>query len=229
VLLRLAAWSGWRGGQPAAEEAHYPASVEIPLLTVAPGSFTIDGELSEWADIPRTYISVRWNQVPGTPGTANNPDRAVFQLARDDSTLYVAVRVVDGDVANPFEAGDLWQGDCVELFLDVRPPGRLGPDAVLGSRYYTPGCYQLLVAPVSATGEATARWSCPQSYPGVPRNLRVASKLLSDGYALEVGIPFAELNGATAARFGEPIGFDLAVDDVDRAVGGSLSALVQYT
>jgi hypothetical protein len=41
-----------------------------------------------------------------------------------------------------------------------------------------------------------------------------ASRLLPDGYTLEIRIPFAQLDNALPSRFDRPIGFDFIVDDI---------------
>lgn len=202
------------------------ADESAPLSVVDEGAIVVDGDLADWRGMPRTYLSARWHRTAGTPAPAEDHDRAVVSWARDTSALYVGVRVVDEDVLNPYEGPQMWMGDGIELFLDVRPPGT-GP-GTLGAAGYSPGAYQILVSPVAPDGALQPRWQCMQADVGAPREVQVAAGRLADGYTLEIAIPFAAL-ARDAERFAAPIGVDLAVDDIRRTDDDrGTSGTVQY-
>jgi hypothetical protein len=184
-------------------------------------ALVVDGDLADWSGLPLTYLDPRWDQTYGDYDPEPHPDRAAIRLARDDAALYMAARVVDEEVVNPYTGPALWQGDCLELFLDLRPAGAADDPAVLGADRYTAGCYQLVFAPVAPDGQARPRWVCLQSDPGAPRSLAVATRLEVDGYSLEIRVPFNQLNGAAAARFAAPFGVDFGVEDVRRTTPGT--------
>lgn len=195
----------------------------LGMAIVPAGTIAVDGDLAEWAALPLIYLDSRWDLISGDLENPLRPDRAVLWIARDDQVLYAAVRVKDEEVANPHTGAELWQGDGLELFLDLRPERAAGDTAVLGA---TPGCYRLLFAPLSPEGAPQARWHCLPSGSGGPRSLTVASRLLPDGYALELGIPFDQLNGAPAAC--QSIGLEALIDDVRRLEDGQFSQPVRY-
>src|SRR5579872_4930885 len=81
----------------------------------------IDGDLAKWGNLQVGGAAVveQLNVVSGLPDS-NCADAAVFKVAHDDQALYFAIRVVDSSICT---TEPCWDGDCVEVFLDVRPRG----------------------------------------------------------------------------------------------------------
>lgn len=199
--------------RPPQAAAQYPGKGKQLMPRLADGALHINGELSEWQDKPFGYLDAAWDSVEGEPSTEHR-DRAIFHVAYDSHAFYFAIRVVDENVQSSSSREELWQGDCVELFLDVRPPEAPEGTPKLGQQQYTPGCYQLLLAPPNSS-ESEPRWYCSRQSGAAPKQMDLAGKLLEEGYVLEFRIPFLELNQTQAERFDAPIGFDVTVDDID--------------
>ena len=191
----------------------------IPLNTLD-YPITIDGDLTDWGDLLAGGIAIdeHVHQLAG-PLILGQPDAAVFKVAHDDQALYLAAHVVDASIntAEPY-----WTADCLELFLDVRPPG--DGENHLGWHSYTAGAYQLMFAPPTPDNPKV-RWMMGANG-GPIGEIQVASKLVSDGYTLEIRIPLASIN-TTADRLKDPIGLDVAIDNVD-LVAGHRTDRVQY-
>jgi hypothetical protein len=215
------------GLAPAPDAAAWRAG-RLAVPQVATSRLTIDGDLTDWGDLPLIYLDPRWDQTFGDADPRASKDRALARFAVDDAALCIAVRVVDEEVVNPYDGGALWQGDCFELYLDLRPPTAGADTACLGTDAYTAGVYQLLFAPVDPAGRPHPRWVCLQADAGAPRHLALASRLTRDGYALEIRIPFAQLNQVTAARLAEPFGLDFGCQDIQRTGSGGMARPLQY-
>ena len=130
---------------------------------------------------------------------------ASARVAWTPNALHALVSVVD-DAHMPAGPGQgLWNGDCVEVFLDFRG------EQEVGSPSLTPGVFQICCpAPSSsALTEITTRGRCPAGV--VAQGLKTG-----DGYVILVTIPWHPPAPA-GPRPGRPFGFDLAVDDADNA------------
>ncbi len=75
---------------------------------------TLDGDLGEWASVPRTEAFVdTMNGAPGSP-------EAFARFAWDAQYLYVAFEIDDPLLVSHGEHRDdhLWEDDCAELMID---------------------------------------------------------------------------------------------------------------
>jgi hypothetical protein len=110
----------------------------------------------------------------------------------------VAVEVTDGGGLFP-AAGGAYNGDCVELFLDLRAEAQVGT-AQMGE-----GIHQLMLrAPAdSATRRCEARFA--------PGTEAIAVRTAA-GWQAEITVPLARTPGSL-------LGIDLAVDDDDAGTG----------
>lgn len=93
-----------------------PPRTEIPTYRAPRASAppTIDGDLSDWADVPATDSFV--DTMSG--GAAYS--RATARMQWDDRALYVAFQIEDAFLSSAFSAHDdhLWEADCAELMID---------------------------------------------------------------------------------------------------------------
>ncbi len=197
-----------------------------PLAPRGARTITIDGQLDDWRGVPVQGLHQIYHYLVGFCSTTRH-DAAVFSMLTDDEALYVAIRVADGDIYNPFPPRDAWQGDCVELFLDLRPTAGVETQR-LGAATWNDGVYQwFLVPPMTAGSNAT--WTGGGQRGAAPAGpLELAGAPVEGGYALEVRVPYASLKGASRARFAEPFGWDIQINDVDRNPQGLLTLCTTY-
>lgn len=167
----------------------------------------LDGELNEWASaacVPARYES--YAEIIQLPGWRGPADAGLeFYCAWNSDGLCVAAVVADDDVRNDRKDKDLWQQDCLEIFVD----GRSG-DAFMKPPY-SPGAYQLLTRPPTADRGAHIVVN-PRD--GEIDGLKVAGKRTAAGYILEAMIPwsaFPEFSAQPGAEFG----MQFRLDDYD--------------
>jgi len=167
----------------------------------------IDGRLDEWRDVPLIPIERKQGkdfiEPVKLPGTG-------FRLGWDEQHLYLAVQVRDEAIVNVHRGKKLWNGDAVELFLEIDRE----PDAI--ERIYDDDCYKFILAPTSADGSpavaVVGNPKLPVDY--VPAGVRLAVRRTADGYVLEAALPASELRDWAPAP-GKVIGFNLFLGDSD--------------
>ncbi len=124
---------------------------------------------------------------------------AVAYVGWTPQALWVRVDVTD-NVRRVARGRGAYNGDCVEVFLDLRRGGSLGSPAP------GPGVYQILIAPPAARRatpiEATGR---------APAGVKAWGMTTEGGYSIVCVIPWPDGRG----RAGREFGFDIAVDDAD--------------
>ncbi len=180
----------------------------IPLAPAGPKPPSVDGDLSDWGTLdPRSGCIVQGIDDVSGFASDKSKDAAVFNLRYDNQALYITVRVLDASVKTQDPP---YLGDCVQLFLDVRPTSGSGPK--LGNRDYSDGVYQLMIT-APKPGDRTVRWIAGNQKVAPLGPFDIAGRALTNGYALELRIPFSSLGGMTPERLQNPIGFDLYVDD----------------
>jgi hypothetical protein len=83
---------------------------------------TIDGDLSDWGDLPCTDVSQPGQISYGDPGQWSGPDDLSGRVcyAWDAANLYVGFSVKDDVIVQRFSGSSLWQGDHVELWFDTQ-------------------------------------------------------------------------------------------------------------
>lgn len=163
----------------------------------------VDGDLREWALAEPLYLKdqhdVARSRFPGT----------TLYTGYDSNFLYVAGSVSDSTVANGNYPGRLWDGDAVEVFLDLLP------DAMQGVSALNRDCYQFLFAPVSASGKPAMSVVRPGGpNPGVPRHSLWAVTKDEVGWRFEAAISRLDLDGASL-RPGRLIGFEVQLSQSD--------------
>ena len=187
--------------------------VPCPLLQPRP---RLDGQADEWAGMAPLAVDTRKQAVIGVAdafastsehdswrGPADLSARA--WTGWDGSNLWICVSVTD-DVLRPEPAGGAWNGDCVEVFLDLRAPEDVGSAVITGD------VYQLFCFAPDADGNTRA--------PGgrKPEGAEARTRRTEDGWTVELRVP---LTGV--ARFplaaGQRLGFDIAIDDADNVEG----------
>ncbi|MCW3095535.1 MAG: beta-propeller repeat-containing protein [Chthonomonadaceae bacterium] len=196
----------------------------IPVALVGAQALRIDGDLSDWGPLdPRAgSIFQGLDDVPGLESKKGR-DATLFSLRADDQALCIAVRVFDASVRTQEPS---YMGDCIQFFLDVRPTDGKGP--LLNASAYSDGVYQLMIT-APEPDDTKVHWIAGGQAVAPLGPFEIAARPLPDGYTLEMRIPFSSLKGMSLDRLKEPIGFDIAIDDID-AVGalGSTTTRAQY-
>jgi hypothetical protein len=132
---------------------------------------------------------------------------ASFRVGVDDTAVYVVVEVQDdhivpeGGLAPPFN-------DCVEVFLDLRPPEARGQPVC------TPQVLVLFLALPTGAG----LWPRLYALEKPPASLEQFGLVYTPtprGYVFQLTMPRAALAGLAGGPV-ESFGFDVAVDDADQ-------------
>jgi cellulose/xylan binding protein with CBM9 domain/fibronectin type III domain protein len=180
--------------------------VKVPAMT-------IDGNLSEWANI--TAISMADNS--GRTGGVDNT--AKVKLAWDDSYLYAAYDVTDTEllaIQTTREASNIYQDDGIELYIDPQGDGA-------SATSMTPTDYQFLSNILEAmsdlkgdgAGGKDGSYLANSFLTQAVTNGTVNATGTDTGYTLELRIAWSDLGVTPAA--GNFMRIDPVVDDRDGA------------
>ena len=213
LLLAPLAWAG-APDTPVAPAPALPDEVTAWRFDLPP---RVDGDLGDWPEADGPYVAhlgVKEQALPGRTAPWDGPDdlSARVLLGADADAFYLAAHVRDDQRLHPGEPW--WNGDSIELFLDLdRPTGGPGADR------YGPHCFQIFLMPRSpeeswgvAYRGTTARFD-----DGGLVGVQVVGRERPDGYDVEARIPWRGLGEVgTGAR---DLGFDLALNDADEAPG----------
>lgn len=188
-------------------------------LVTAPA---IDGDLSEWAGLPRTELSAAENISYGDPGSWSGPADLTGWICYgwDDENVYVAFTVKDDFIVQHFIGGNLWKGDHVELWFDTQM--QLDFDSTEAGD----DDYQLGISPGNfADVPPDFVIFTPSSDPAWYKSMvEYAIIQTNTGYAAELKIPKQVLRGLRLAE-GHAIGVTFEPSDTDKP-GGSEQELM---
>ncbi len=185
-----------------------PRAVRAGTITARATPPSIDGDLSDWSGAEWMPIADAAQADAGAElWKGVNDLSGQFALAEDDRKLYVAVRVVDDQVAFSASPTD---GDGVELFT-----------ANPGSREISfssdPDWHRLVVTPFDtrgdSAGEAVGRARVKQFGSRPLESVEAVYARQAHGYALELAVPLDEL-GWTPGNT-DTAELDLAINDRD--------------
>jgi len=165
----------------------------------------IDGDLTEWKEIPPMLLNSRQQMVRGpeswTPGDAS----ASVRLMLDTDYIYLAAYISDDDpMINPHPPNMIWKGDSLELYMGFAGPSKR---TVLDKNVE----FQIGIAP-----------TCSLERPIVflyhkdilLDDARVAARKTPKGYAIEAAIPLSCLGNPVISN-GMLLALDAALDDLD--------------
>lgn len=184
-----------------AKTVSYPVALQ-PLVDKLP---QIDGDLTEWCDVPSIELSRQAQVLRGIETWSPDKLKATLKLLWSKADIYFAAEVNDVDPGyNPIYGTDLWRGDAFELYL-----GLAGPEE---QRYYSDADFQIGLS----TGTETTKpyiflWKKDIEI----KNGNIAIKRLPGKYFLEARIPISALMDFEP-KPNTIIGFDVAVDDLNR-------------
>ncbi len=185
----------------------------IPLKPDPP--IAVDGALGDWSAVVNGIAIDRPAQaVFGAGAWSGATDLSgTVHLAWREDHLYLAAEVKDDVLAQTQRGAGLWQGDHVELYLDVTP------DAEPDRAEFGAGQFQIALSPgnFGVSGDPLAD-TAPEIYVYKPRDhalpgALVASAQTADGWILEAAIPWSAL-GVTPAE-GLALGVEIGLSDTD--------------
>ena len=163
----------------------------------------IDGKLNEWSELPFVVL-----EQPGL--------KIRTWLAADAKYLYMCMDVAGSfSPVPPVSVSNFWQGDCIELFLDLYNTK---------SRQYSQGAMQLFFCPVGVKGAKAFGGRVIRERRGdnveatgivADDKLRTVSKISNNGYCLEAAIPWAQIDPAFRPKSGLRLGLNLTLNHPD--------------
>lgn len=167
---------------------------------------SVDGDLSEWAKAQPIFLQM---EVGIDYAKSADYKGARLYTGYDDHYLYVAGDVTDETIANNYRGGGIWNGDAVEVFVDLNPNARPGQSA------YNDDCFQFLFSPTNLDGKPDMALRSP-SLPAdaVPSDTVWSVKETATGWSFEAAIGRGDLNNYVF-RPGGKIGFTIQLDDSD--------------
>ncbi|MEV0144483.1 MULTISPECIES: sugar-binding protein [unclassified Nonomuraea] len=169
-----------------------PRAASAPAVDGAEG----DGEYTgEALDISRLWEGTACSSAADCSGTA--------KVAWHDDTLHLLVQVKDDVLGTRLAASDCkrhWRTDAVEVTVDPR-----------GTSENTSTTFKTAVLPVTAEGPPCALRDA-DNHQGPATGVRIASKVSSGAYAVELAIPMEQLPGAVDPAH---LGLNILVYDSD--------------
>jgi LmbE family N-acetylglucosaminyl deacetylase len=181
-------------------------TLTVPSLAEAP---VIDGDLSEYADLPSHDIPFDRLWEGETTDAADLT--AAFKVAYDDAFLYVAIEVVDDAVVSNIAPNDIkghWRSDSVEITVDAHGPG------VSENTLTT---FKTGIFPFDTEGNVQAERDADANQGLISKtapDMQVASAHTDTGYILEVAIPWNAVPGEVAP--GSSFGLNILPYDCDK-------------
>lgn len=182
-------------------------AVEAFSLTTAP---IIDGNLSEWTGTVAASSDNRVFSVAGWDGSEDLT--AVWQLAWDNTNLYVAVSVTDDTHVQTASGNQIFRGDSVDMQFDT------ARDADFGAGL-SPDDFQITLSPGDFAGSGPMAFRYRGTTSGAildapgGHSVAVAAQQTGTGYTLEAAIPWSDLNLEPSE--GLTIGLALNANDND--------------
>ncbi len=182
-------------------------TLSVPALAEAP---TIDGDLSEYADLPAHDIP--FDRLWEGETTDEGDLTATFKVGYDDAFLYVAIEVIDDVVVSNIAPNDIkghWRSDSVEITVDPHGPG---------ASENTLTTFKTGIFPFDTEGNVQAERDADANQGIISEtapDMQVASAHTDTGYILEVAIPWNAVPGEVAP--GDAIGFNILPYDCDKA------------
>ena len=166
--------------------------------TALPG-MKLDGTTTNWPGVPAESIEPS-RMVVGLP----NPKlRGDFRVSWDAKNLYIYVQVKDPTpFLNENEAGGMWAGDAVEIFIGAKELKKDGP--------LTYSDRQIVIG-AKSKGEMLIVDHLEESK---ACQVLAAKDVSGDGYVIEAFIPWSSL-GIDTPKAGQEMLFDLAIDNSD--------------
>ena len=193
-----------------------PASTVYAFPAPSSG-ITIDGNLAEWTGgwisiaAPADWIS--------SGGSSSGPAdiSAKFAARWDAAALYLAFEVTDNTHHNTWDSdtSGLWQGDSVQVGLDMAQNG--------GSNYDATDDFEYGWAVTNSSNQIRHRWIAPTSAPAMANTFVVKRTGTTTFY--EVRLPLSDL-GISSLSSATSMGFSTIVNEND---GSGRDGFIEWT
>lgn len=185
----------------------------IPLKPDPP--IAVDAALGDWSAVPGAIAINQPDQVAHGAGAWTGPEdlSGVVRLAWRAEYLFLAVDVTDDAIVQGQRASGIWQGDHIELYIDVTP------DTEPDRQDFGAGQFHLALSPGNFQDSGDALLDTrPEAFFYQPRGLDtggvlVASAQTATGWILEAAIPWSLLGLTPEA--GAPLGIEIGLSDTD--------------
>lgn len=177
------------------------------------GSIKIDGDLSDWKDIPRMELDPVKKSASPVPKLNPPPAHQTAYVAYTRSELLIAVDVVDlsGALENHRPVKAFWENDAIEVYLDA-----------LNTKSKSRGeahVHQFFAFPFGHKDDPTtpcyeSRMLSGQPWtrvPYKPDQMKRAGKKTAKGWTLELLIPLKEIRKGILQP-GRTLGYNLQID-----------------
>jgi hypothetical protein len=201
-------------GQAAPDYYVIPMKADPPIV--------VDGDLSDWANVPCALTMKDKSHVTFGQSRWNGPEdlSAVIHMAWRADTLCVAAEVIDDHVVQPLTGADLWKADHVSVLMDFTP-GANPAQTMLGE-----GQFHVELSP----GDLTSDSPKPEVFCGRPANApvkdaRIVSRKTATGYVIEASIPFTSLGLKPVVMY-QDANFEVFVSDADDAASPTQEKIV---
>jgi DNA-binding beta-propeller fold protein YncE len=179
-----------------------------PLLVAPRQTIRVDGDLSEWQQLPALSLPADPKQrrdYPNWRGPADLSARCF--LAWDEQYLYFAADVQDDKFYQPRADELIWQADCIQIAFDLRRAGSYDRE------------YGFALSP---TGPLVWCWYGPAADAA---QIKFVARRRGEGVLYEAALPWSVL-APFRPQAGQAAGFTLAIMDSD---GGEREGSLEWT
>ncbi len=157
-----------------------------------PLSITLDGDLSDWDNVPRVTMPKEAEEYPNLPSIT-------FAATADEDYLYFMGDVVDENIISGEHGANYWNEDSVEFYINATGD--------LGLSSYEDGVAQITVPALNI--DRTIEDAVIAGVQGETADARVAATETESGYAVEVAVPLKNDVWKIQPEHGNVIGFQV--------------------
>ncbi|NPV66037.1 MAG: hypothetical protein HPY64_02690 [Anaerolineae bacterium] len=197
-------------GAAATLAALIPAAAQGPLapdglpgqtyLAPFPLTITLDGNLSDWAGVPRVTVPPDADLTTGVPAIT-------FAAAADATYLYFMADVIDSNIISGAHGTEYWNEDSVEFYVNAT--------GNLTLREYVDGVAQITI-PALNIGRAPEE-AVIGGMRGLTANALATAATTPTGYVVEAAVPLHNDVWDITVAHGAVIGFQVHLNGASRA------------
>ena len=169
-----------------------------------PHSISLDGDLSDWEDIPRVRLPAGGDEVSASTSLS-------FAAAADEEYLYLMGDVIDETIVSGEHGDDYWNEDSLEFYLNAT--GNLSLTA------YEEGVVQVTIPPVNIGMEEEKPILGGVRHKDARAQVEVVKT--ENGYAVEVALPLETDVWGIRPEHGAVLGFQVHLNgasELDREI-----------